>query len=186
MLSKPTSMSGKKLFSPDYIADSVEDIDFTLLESKGIKAVLIDLDGTVVSRGTFNVDPKLSNYLKKQTIKIYIATNRPKSRDLKDLKTLLHASGVIHPTGVFMKPFPKYFKRASIEHKLQPSEVAMIGDRYLQDVFGANLAGLTTILVRKLGLSIGFFDRHIGNIERKRTNNLTAKYILTKHPKRKS
>ncbi len=177
MLAKPLTNSRRKLFMPDYIADSVSDIDFSLLKSRGIKAVLIDLDGTVVSRGSFDVDPVLSAYLKKQTVDIYIATNRPKGRDLKDLKQLLHAKGVVHPAGIYAKPFPKYFRQAALDHKLKTTEVAMIGDRYIQDIFGANKAGLVTILIRKLGPSKGFIDTQISNIEKRHTNKLVAKYI---------
>lgn len=180
MLSKPDTTSRRSLFSPDYIVDTVSDIDFELLKKRGIKAVLIDLDGTVVSRGTFDVDKKLIDFLKKQTISIYIATNRPKSRDLKGLKESLNASGVVHPHGIYMKPLPRYFKRAASSHQLKSNQVAMIGDRYLQDVFGANLAGLTTVLVRKLGSSEGYIDTQLSRIEKNRTDKLSKKYIPSK------
>ena len=162
---------------PDYIVDSVSDIDFDWLKNCGIKAVLIDLDGTVVDHGTFTVAPQLSDHLKKQSIDIYIATNRPKSRSLKDLRQSLNAKGVIHPVGIFIKPFLAYYKQAAKKHLLQPSEVAMIGDRYLQDVFGANQAGLTTILVRKLGKPKGFLDTQISRIEKIYTDKLAAFYV---------
>ncbi|MBP7807610.1 HAD-IIIA family hydrolase, partial [Candidatus Saccharibacteria bacterium] len=162
---------------PDYIVDSVCDVDFDLLKKQGIKAVMIDLDGTVVSRGSFDVDKKLTTYLRKQSIDIYIATNRPKGRTLKNLKESLNAKGVIHPVGIHAKPMPGYFKHAAASHKLKPSEVAMIGDRYLQDISGANRAGLTTILVRKLGVSKGFIDRRISSFEKKRTDRLAAGYV---------
>lgn len=164
-------------FHPDFIVDHVSDIDFGRLQARGIKAVLIDLDGTVVSRGTFEVDAKITEHLRNQTVKIYIATNRPKSRDLKNLRESLHASGVIHPIGIHAKPFPKYYAQAAIDHGLNPSEVAMIGDRYIQDILGANRAKLTTVLVRKLGRSHGIFDQQLSNLEKYYTNHLAAKYI---------
>lgn len=174
MLIKPHEMKGR--FKPSYIAKSVLDIDFNYLGSKGIKAVLIDLDGTVVSRGSFEVDAKLVKYLKKQKVNIYIATNRPKSRDLKNLKESLNAVDVIHPKGIFMKPFPQFYKQVTSTHNLKLSEVAMIGDRYLQDIFGANLAGLTTILVYKFGESKGFIDEKLSNFEKNYTNKIALKY----------
>lgn len=185
MFIKPTRFSKLRLLHPDYIAKSVCDIDFSILKAKGIKVILIDLDGTVVSRGTFNVDKKITAHLKKQTIDIYIATNRPKNRSLKDLKVSLHAKGVIHPSGIFMKPLPLYYRQAAVSHKFKTAEVAMIGDRYLQDIFGANLAGYTTILVRKLGQPQGFLDTMLSHLEHNRTNKLMSKYInsdLTTRP----
>lgn len=177
MLAKPQYVSSSKRLMPDYIVDSVNMIDFDILAARGIKAALIDLDGTVVSRGSFEVDSRITEYLKKQTITIYIATNRPKSRSLKNLKEALHASGVIHPTKTSMKPLPSYFVEAATKHQLNVSEMAMIGDRYLQDIYGANAAGLTTILVRKLGVSKGYIDTLISEAERKYTDKLAAQYI---------
>lgn len=178
MLAKPATR-GRKWFKPDFIADSVGAIDFKLLQKRGITAVFIDLDGTVVSRGLFDVDVKLTRYLKKQTVRIFIATNRPKSRDLKNLKESLHASGVIHPSGIFIKPFPKYYKNALQEFKLKRTEVAMIGDRFIQDILGANAAGLTTILVRKLGDSQGFIDTQTSRLEKNFADKLAKSYTKT-------
>lgn len=161
---------------PNYIADSVADIDWNYLQSQGIKAALIDLDGTVVARGTYEVSDVTQRVLATQPLKIYIATNRPKSRDLKELRQHLNANGVIHPTGIWGKPFRKYFLQAGKDHGLQPSEIVMIGDRYLQDVFGANSAGIQTIVVRKLDKPTNFFDRFISWLERTRTDQLAKHY----------
>ncbi len=67
----------KYRWSKDYIADSVAEIDFKLLQSRGIKACFIDLDGTVVARDTFEVDRKIIKQLNNSQLPIYIATNRP-------------------------------------------------------------------------------------------------------------
>ena len=165
-----------KHFSPNFIATSVLDIDFEYLHRHGIKAALIDLDGTVVARGTFEVASEVRELLKRQPLKMYIATNRPKSRDLKDLREHLNANGVIHPIGFWGKPFPKYYAQAASDHGLKPSELVMIGDRYLQDIFGANLAGLQTIVVRKLDKPTNVIDRLLSWLERHRTDTLLRNY----------
>ena len=164
------------LIRPDYIASSIQDIDVNHLVSKGIKALFIDLDGTVVVRGTYDVDPAITTMLRSQPLPVYIATNRPKSRDLKNLKDSLHASGVIHPRGVAGKPFPSYFKQACSQHALRPHEVAMIGDRYIQDIMGANGAGLTTIVVYKLDTPTNMFDTFLSATERKLTTWFARSY----------
>lgn len=179
MLVKPVSLHTKllpKKFTPDYIVDSVLAIDFQYLAKQGIKAALIDLDGTVVKRSHYNVSPKITAHLRNQPLKIYIATNRPKSRDLKDLKELLHANGVIHPKSFLGKPFPQYYAQAAKDHQLKPSEVVMIGDRYLQDIYGANLAGFKTIVVRKLGQPTNVIDKILSKLERRHTDKLTRSY----------
>lgn len=163
-------------FRPDYIADTVAGIDFAYLRSNGIRAIYIDLDGTVVNRGTFDVPAPILQALRKQSLDIYIATNRPVKRDLKNLKDDLGATGVVHPQGVWCKPLPPYYRKSIKAHGLQPKQVAMIGDRYLQDIFGANSAGLTTIVVRKLDQPANWVDRILSYIEARRTNRLARAY----------
>lgn len=179
MLHNPTATTKKRLlkgFQPDYIADSVAAIDFGYLAEHGIKAALIDLDGTVVTRGNYDVGDTVAAALKNQPLAIYIATNRPKSRDLKDLKSRLGADGVLHPHGIWGKPFPTYYRQSVRDHGLKPSETIMIGDRYLQDIWGSNLAGLHSLAVHKLGEPTNWFDRLLSGIERRHTRRLSKRY----------
>ncbi len=161
---------------PDYIATSVDDIDFNYLQKKGITTALIDLDGTVVARGTYEVSESTKRHLQNQPLNIYIATNRPKSRSLKNLKEALNANGVVHPRGIYGKPFPSYYRHALRLHKLSKSETVMIGDRYLQDIFGANRAGLHTVAVHKLDKPKSLFDKLLSALERTQTRRLSKRY----------
>ena len=174
--SLPIIKRPKRSFRPDFIAPSVADIDFKVLESRGIKACFIDLDGTVVARGTFEVDKKIAKQLKASGLPIYIATNRPRGRKLNNLEIDLSANGVVHPTKIFAKPTKRYYKHGLTAHGLKPYEVVMIGDRYIQDMFGANRAGLYTLLVFKLGKPIGKFDALLSKLELKATKLFTRRY----------
>lgn len=164
-------------FLPNFIADSVANIDFKWLHAQGIRACLIDLDGTVVPRATFEVGNDIKKVLRNAPIKLYIATNRPKSRDLKNLREDLRADGVIHPKGMFGKPFKRYFETACRELHLDRSEVAMIGDRFLQDIYGANRAGISTILISdKIGAPQGWIDKQLSDTERKLAQRIAKNY----------
>ena len=162
---------------PDFIARDVTDIDFTTLANYGITACFIDLDGTVVARGKYNISDGVIGILQNCGMTIYIATNRPKSRDLKDLKEKLGASGVIHPYLFFGKPFKSYFKQALAKHKLQPRQVVMVGDRYFQDILGANNAGMYSLLVHKLDKPSGMLDSLISKLESHYTRRLSFRYF---------
>lgn len=164
-------------FRPDFIAASVDEIDFKLLRAKGIQACFIDLDGTTVSRGTFDVDKKVIERLKGSRLPIFIATNRPKSRELKNLIVDLSAQGVVHPVGVYAKPTKRYYKRALAAQNLKPHQVVMIGDRYFQDIFGANRAGLYSLVVYKVGKIGTRSDYVVSKIEAWLTRFFTGKYI---------
>lgn len=153
MIRKTASASRKKpswSFQPDFIAKDVTDVDFTALQQLGIKACMIDLDGTVVKRGTYEISQPTIEALRRAAadMQLYIATNRPKSRDLKNLKQDIGAVGVIHPQFIYGKPFKRYFLNAVKAMGLQPQQVVMIGDRCIQDIFGSNNAGLYSLLVR--------------------------------------
>ncbi len=163
--------------TPDFIADNVASIDFALLKRNGIKTCFIDLDNTVVERGAYIVSDNTKTALRNSGMNIYIATNRPKSTDLKDLRKSLGAVGVIHPQGIFAKPLKRYFINGLRENNLSSHEVVMIGDRFFQDIFGSNHAGMYSLLVLKLGKPIGNIDKLISWIERKITHYISNKYF---------
>lgn len=183
MLVRRSVVAGKEhklTFYPDFISKSVTEADFRFLKTIGIKACLIDLDGTVVSRGEYEVDEKIRKALKLTGMKVYIATNRTKNRSLKNLQKDLSAKGVIHPKGVLGKPTKTYYRNAIKKLGFRPNEVVMIGDRYIQDILGANRAGLYTLLVHKLGKSKGRVDELISEAERKFTMAISPDYTAVK------
>lgn len=163
-------------FSPDFICNSITSVDFGYLKDMGITACFIDLDGTTVSRSTYEVDPAISNALKKSGLDFHIATNRPKSRDLKNLKESLHAKSVIHPQGLFPKPSKRYYLDALKKLQLEPKQVVMIGDRYIQDILGANRSGIYSLLVYKLGGSKGTIDTLLSRFESNMTEKISKHY----------
>lgn len=180
MLARESVIAGKRhglSFYPDFISTSITDVDFNYLKKLGIKACLIDLDGTVVSRGEFKVDKKISRALKESGVPVHIATNRKKSRSLKTLKEDLHAVSVIHPKGIFGKPFKRYYEDSCEGLGLQPEQIVMIGDRFIQDIFGANRAGLYTLRVHKLGADKGKLDEYLSKIEQKFTLAIAPHYV---------
>lgn len=178
MLARKQNIEITSRFSlkPDFIAHSIADIDFAYLRQLGITTCFIDLDGTVVDRGSYDVDPSLKANLKQSRMDIKIATNRPRSRSLKKLKEDLSASGVIHPHGLYGKPSKRYISYALKECGLQKEEVVMIGDRFIQDILGANRSGIYSLAVYKLGRSVGPLDRFITYLERGFYAQIKASY----------
>jgi uncharacterized protein len=183
MLVRPKLSSQKKPrlgIQPDFIAESITEVDFGYLKKLGITTCFIDLDGTTVSRGTFEVDRHIAKVLSKSGLAIHIATNRPKSRSLKSLKEDLHAQSVIHPDGIFAKPSKRYYTGALKELGLEPHEVVMMGDRYIQDTIGANRAGIYSLIVHKLGAAKGKGDLYFSMLEQRFTDRTSNKYQKSK------
>lgn len=144
---------------PDYFANTVEEIDFEFLRRKGIRAMLFDLDHTILSHGSINVDSGVMKTLTESDMKVYIATNRRKSHDLDNIKNAISAEGIMFARGATVgKPSKAYYKLAVEMTDLKTNEVAMVGDRLVQDIWGANRTGLTTVMVGKFG-NIRWYDQ---------------------------
>jgi HAD superfamily phosphatase (TIGR01668 family) len=168
--------ASKRKFLPHYLARSVSEIDFDYLKKAGIKACFIDLDDTTVLRGSYDVTPTIVKALKNQPLKCYIATNRPKSRDLKDLKEHLNADGVIHPRGMLGKPTKHYYRQALKDAGVKPDQAVMIGDRVIQDILGANRSGMRSLKVNKLGPAKNTFDRLLSAAENGLVRRFASQY----------
>lgn|GEM_PF-1763701 len=149
----------KQTFLPDFITPSVAEIDFPFLYRMGIRGCFIDLDGTIVERGQHEISDELSQILADQPLIVSLATNRPKGRSLQDLKERTHAQHVVHPASVRGKPFKAYYRAALGQVGLDPVQAVMIGDRYVQDIVGANRAGFYTVMVHKFGRAEALDDR---------------------------
>jgi uncharacterized protein len=178
MLVKNYSSKKKSKFTllPDMIAQSVASINFTLLKDRGVKACLIDLDGTIVSAGKYEIDKNTIKTIKQSSLDFYIATNRPKKRSLRNLSELIGASGSIHPIGIFGKPSRKYYQQAINALGLSANQTAMIGDRYIQDILGANRAGMHSVLVHKFGEHKNFADKILSDFEWRITKYVSKNY----------
>ena len=146
-------------FVPDYMASSLEDVDFNLLRKKGIKFIAFDADSTLVPYRGVILAPKTRAYLLKQK-KLFknwcIASNRP-TNDLQELGRSIDAK-VIRAGILKRKPARRYFIKVLAYLDAKPSEVAMVGDKLLADIFGAKRMGMMTVWVEHLGRD-SLFDR---------------------------
>lgn len=144
---------------PDYIVNSVTDIDFDYLANSGIKACLFDLDHTILHHGTEIIQPQILEHIHQSGMKVYIATNRVHSEVLDTIAGQLKADGIVHAVrGKFAKPSRAYYAHAIEKTGCEPRQIAMIGDRILQDIWGSRRMGLTSILLSKFG-PIKWWDR---------------------------
>jgi len=135
---------------PDFVSDSILDIDWKVLKRAGITHVVFDLDKTLVNHGSNVVSQEYMNYL--ETIRIAgftIMIGSNTRRDISSLSALLGVIAIV-PTGVSYKPLPSFYRRIIAEVDADPAHIAMVGDHILNDVIGANRAGFTTILVEGL------------------------------------
>lgn len=145
------------LYVPDYFAQGVYDIDFAKLKKDGIKVIAFDADNTLIS---FSLSPFHPKHIDKKLLKKMqknrklfdkwiIASNRP-TNDLQELATSVQAQ-VVRAGILLRKPRKAYFKQVVIRANVAPEQIAMVGDKLIADMFGANRVGMKTVLVRPVG-----------------------------------
>lgn len=143
-----------KMFVPDFFVKSVIEIEPRKLKNLGVTAIAFDVDSTLVAHGSGEFDEKILKFL--DQIKeldfienVALASNRSKNGLVKIAKE--HKFKLVHANLNSRKPASSYYARLSQTLRANPKQIAMVGDKLLQDVFGANRAGMVSILVEPLG-----------------------------------
>src|SRR5205809_271934 len=128
-------------FCPRLVIPSVTVLQPDFFRSRGLKAVLLDLDNTIVQWHGSDVQPEIAAWLRGlQTagLRFCLASNTHRPRRLASLAETL---GVPYELGV-AKPSPAGLRRCLARVDASPAETAMIGDQIFTDVWGGNRCGL--------------------------------------------
>jgi HAD superfamily phosphatase (TIGR01668 family) len=158
---KALNNKSNSLWLPDYIAEDVHGINFAHLKEAGIKALFFDLDHTLLVHGELDISKNTIKLLKSQNFDLFIATNRQFSEDLDYVGKQINAKAIMHARFRHMaKPSRDYYAQAVKLSGYKAEEIAMVGDRLVQDIYGAKRAGLNAILVHKFG-KIKWYDQLI-------------------------
>lgn len=134
-----------KKFYPDYKLNTIDDIDFGVLESRGIKYVLLDIDNTLVSYTSPLADDRAKAFLKKLVdsgISYAFVSNNHKARVEKFAKEF--GAFYVYDSA---KPLLFGVKRAMRKLGAKRENTALIGDQVFTDVYAGKRAGLLTFMV---------------------------------------
>ncbi|GLB46756.1 haloacid dehalogenase [Philodulcilactobacillus myokoensis] len=135
-------------FKPTWMINSIYNISPNRLKQLGVKAVLSDLDNTIVPWNNKNATPQLINWLNQlkheHIIFIIISNNKGKriARVVQDLKLPF--------IGRALKPLPFGILRALKSFHLDKDNVIMVGDQLLTDIPAANFCHVRSVLVKPL------------------------------------
>jgi len=157
-------------FFPDEIVDKIQDIDFNKLRSKGIKALILDIDNTLVPPFIKEADDGVIDWVKNvkdKGFELCIVSNATKKRvDRFNEKLGLKA---IHRAS---KPMKSAFSKALDLLGFSADEVALVGEQIFTDVYGGNRMGMYTILVKPIDRREALFVR---------LKRYPEKYIMKKY-----
>lgn len=149
---------------PNEFVDSVFDIDVQELVDRNVKAIITDLDNTLVEWHRPLATPEIEEWLIKMTqagIQVTVVSNNRQNR----------VQAFCEPLGINFiwsarKPTNQAFHKAVKDMNVSISETVVIGDQLFTDVLGGNLLGFHTILVVPVAKSDGFFTRFNRKLEK--------------------
>jgi uncharacterized protein len=136
-------------FRPALRAASVTQVSAAFLAARGLRALILDLDNTLVPWHGREVKPEVEAWLKTlhaAGVQLCIVSNTHRPHRLKELAAVLGVQYV--PSGG--KPRRRGFLRAIQAMGVTADETAVVGDQVMTDIWGGNRCGLLTILVEPL------------------------------------
>lgn len=134
-------------FYPDEYVDSTYEIDFDKLYAKGYRAVIFDIDNTLVPHGE-PADERacaLFAHLKEIGFSCMLLSNNKEPR-VKMFNDAVQVSYIFRAG----KPNPANYRKAMEILGSDTTNTLFVGDQLFTDVYGANRTGLRSILVKPI------------------------------------
>jgi len=118
------------------------------LIKKGIKCLLIDVDGTLLSRNTDEIPLQVKEWMKESTqlFKLYLISNNPSEKRISKVGDEL---GVKYKFRALKPKRKSTLEVISIMNE-NNKNIAIIGDRIFTDIVVGNRCNIKTILVKRL------------------------------------
>jgi len=134
---------------PDCLVRSIYSLPPQRLKAAGVRLVLADLDNTLAPYEEPLPSPALRAWkaaLEAEGVTLFVVSNSRKSRRCPDFCAALDIPFVRHAG----KPGTKGFQEALRQTGCKPEEAVMVGDQIFTDIWGANRAGIATVLTKPL------------------------------------
>lgn len=151
-------------FRPSLRLDAVTSIDPEALARSGVRAVLLDLDNTIVSYHQERADRAVEAWIRRLA-GVGIATLILSNNHTPRVKGIASHLGVPFVADA-KKPLRAGYRRALDVLGVTPAETLVVGDQLFTDVFGGNRFGMRTVLVRPIGRTEFIGTRFVRPVER--------------------
>lgn len=133
---------------PNAHFDKVEQITIEFLQKNKIKALILDVDNTLIDYNR-NMSKNVINWAKEmkgQGIKLYILSNTNHREKVEEIAKILGVSYRI----LAKKPLKSGFLKVQKELREKPENIGVIGDQIFTDIIGGNRCKMFTILVEPI------------------------------------
>lgn len=145
-------MEGKvfmlQTFYPDAYMECVQDVDFEAFREKGYRAVLFDIDNTLVCHGA-PATPEVIAFFEKLRSMGYqamVMSNNKEPR-VKSFAETVGGIGYIYKAN---KPAKKAYLSCMQQMGSDATNTLFVGDQLFTDVWGAKRCGIYSILVKPI------------------------------------
>ena len=130
---------------PNQHLKKVEQITIQFLEKNNIKALILDVDNTLIDYNRTMKESVIqwAKALKKQGIKLYILSNTNHKEKVEEVANKLE----VPYRNLAKKPLKAGFLKVQKELQEKPENIAVVGDQIFTDVIGGNRCNMYTILV---------------------------------------
>lgn len=137
----------KKFYPADYL-ESAYEVNYEVLYQKGVRGLIFDIDNTLVEHGAPATDraKELFLRLKETGFATCLISNNKEPR----VAPFAREVGADHYVCDAHKPSRTNYRRAMEFMGTDISNTYFIGDQLFTDVYGANRAGIPSILVRPI------------------------------------
>ena len=143
---------------PAHMVESVYWLIPERLKDHGVRLDLADLDNTLAPYEESLPSPALRAWkaeLEENGITLFVVSNSRKSRRCPDFCEALGIGCVRHAG----KPGTRGFREALEQTGIPAENAVMVGDQIFTDIWGANRAGITSVLVRPMAWGKNPFRR---------------------------
>ncbi|PQF23953.1 YqeG family HAD IIIA-type phosphatase [Enterococcus mundtii] len=162
-------------YKPTWMVEAVYKITPAQLKKIGIKAVLTDLDNTLIAWNNPDGTEELFTWIlemRNAGIPVVVVSNNNSERVARAVEKfeLLYVARAL-------KPLPVGINKAKKMLNLADEEIIMIGDQIMTDIRGANSAGIRSVLVKPIIETDSWKTKFNRFWERK-----IMSYLVKKHP----
>jgi hypothetical protein len=137
------------LLKPSQVVSDIYQIDFGKLKNQGIRALILDIDDTLIPREVNDVSPRVFEWVeerKGEGFRLCLTSNSRHPLRVKYIGDTLKLPAM----SLGFKPLPFAFLRSLDVLNAKPENTAMIGDQLFMDILGANLLKIHSIFVKHL------------------------------------
>lgn len=150
---------------PDRVYDGYEQIEGQELARRGIRLLLCDLDYTLAPKSQRKPDETVRRWIdamRQAGVEVMILSNNRSPARVEQFCRQLDITYEGHAG----KPGTQGFRRAMARCGVTPRETAMLGDKLLTDMLGANRAGVLPLMVEPLGGPQGAWNHVLHALQR--------------------